>query len=399
MKISLDKKLTALFIFWILIILGSATVAPFFLPYKPSFPYSDFFLTNSGLPYWLYSFANFDGVHYLTIVGNGYESAGLIQAFFPMYPAIVFLVSQFVPSAILAGLLVSFSATVLLITVFYKLLRIDFSKVKSFNILGLFLLFPTSFYLLGMYTESLFLLFVVLSFYFVRTQRYAFMAIFAALATATRITGVALIPALMLDVYLQHKKAETGFDLYKEVAKSGVQLNKFFKTYKTALFLAGFGIIGLLSYMSYLAYTFNDPLLFLHVQEEFGAQRSESLILLPQTLWRGLKILVFARPFDLKYYAYAQEFIISIATLGVLVYGLKTVRFSYLLYAGLAFLLPTFTGTLSSMPRYVLLCFPVFIIVNTVLASHTRLRYTVLILSGILLVMNTVLFVQGYWIA
>lgn len=399
MTFSLNKKITALFLFWILSILVSATLAPYFLPYSPSFPYADFFLTNSGLPYWLYSFANFDGVHYLTIVTSGYESAGLIQAFFPVYPGLVYILSQFLLPPILAGLLISLVATIMLVSVFYKLLRIDFSEKQTFGVLSFFLLFPTSFYLLGMYTESVFLLFVVLSFYFVRKKRYVLMAIFAALATATRITGVALIPALLLELYLQYRKTDTLVALFHTVSNKGVQVTRFVAQFKKAIVLAALGLVGLVSYMSYLGSTFNDPLLFLHVQEEFGAQRSESLILLPQTLWRGLKILIFARPFDLKYYAYAQEFMLSVASLGVLLYGLKTVRSSYLLYGLLAFLLPTFTGTLSSMPRYILLCFPLFIILNTVLASHTRLRYTVLILSGILLVLNTVLFIQGYWIA
>ena len=100
------KILLIVFIWRIgLLLLGG--FADVHLDYLPSFPYYDSLLANYNLPRWLYSWANFDGVHYLTIVQKGYIGTGLIQAFFPLYPGVVKFLSYFVPNQVIAGFLVS----------------------------------------------------------------------------------------------------------------------------------------------------------------------------------------------------------------------------------------------------------------------------------------------------
>ena len=88
----------------------------------------------------------------------------------------------------------------------------------------------------------------------------------------------------------------------------------------------------------------------------------------------------------------------SSAVVGLGLAALK-IRWSYILFAGIAILLPTLTGTFSSMPRYILVAFPLYIGLALVTKSRPELRWTILSISGLLLVMNTLLFSQGYWVA
>jgi hypothetical protein len=157
--------------------------------------------------------------------------------------------------------------------------------------------------------------------------------------------------------------------------------------------------------MIFLWLQFEDPLYFFHVQSEFGAGRQESIILLPQVIYRYLKILVTVRPINWKYYSYVQDFVISLFGL-VALFGWWLQRrqpkykASYLWYAVPAFLLPTLTGTFSSMPRYVLVVFPIFIwLAEKLKTAKPICRFLYFGISFCLLVINTVLFIQGYWVA
>jgi hypothetical protein len=173
-----------------------------------------------------------------------------------------------------------------------------------------------------------------------------------------------------------------------------------------AYFAVSLSSLGLLAYMSYLQLTFGDPLYFFHLQEEFGANRQRELVLLPQVIYRYFMILWTARPFDLKYFAYAQEFVLSILALAVLLrasfvsWRAKEQRFLvYLFFAWLAYLLPTLTGNFSSMPRYLLACFAIFIYLARYFEKRPRKLFLYLTISTIFLIINLILFSQGYWVA
>ena len=74
-------------------------------------------------------------------------------------------------------------------------------------------------------------------------------------------------------------------------------------------------------------------------------------------------------------------------------------RLSYAVFAILSFITPTLTGTFSSMPRYVLVMFPAFIVLGRWLEKHRRLRWAWWGSSVILLVIDLSLFLTGRWVA
>jgi Gpi18-like mannosyltransferase len=396
------------FLIWrsMLFILGGK--ADTFLKYDPSFPYSDDILLRYHVPRWVFSWANFDGVHYITIAEHGYIGTGLIQAFFPLLPYLILHTLRLGFGDHFNTLLVGVAFTnlfaMLLAVIWFLFVKERFSVKKAWISLLVLFLFPTAFFLGALYTESLFLLLVIGSFYFAEKKWWWLASILVALASATRIVGIFLIPALFAEAFQQwlvEKKVvrlgKRRVHLKKIIFLSG----KFFREEKNILLMLSLSSLGLLGYMWFLHSEFHDPLYFAHVQQAFGGGRQESLVLYPQVVWRSIRILLTSRPFDLRYAVYIEEFIAGVVAFLALLWtpNIKGVRWSYYIFALASFFLPTLTGTFSSMPRYILVCFPLyFLLTDLIQKSKTRMILW-LSLSTFLLIFNTILFIQGYWVS
>lgn len=355
------------------------------LEYDPSFPYARQKLPGYNLPQFLFSFANFDGVHYLTIAEKGYLGTALIPAFFPLYPLLISLFNKIFHNHLLTGLVLSQVFSLTSLVSFYYLVKMDYKEKVATTATIIFSIFLSSFYLKSLYNEGLFLTLILSSLIAAKKDKNLLAGILGALASATRIVGIFILPALVINDYLKTQKIN-----WKKI------------------FLFSISSFGLLGYMFYLYKTFNDPLYFFHVQNEFGASRQTSLVLFPQVIWRYLKILWTVRPFDLKYFAYLQEFLVSLWALYILIIAsIKNFKkeikmdWSYLIFAFGAYFLPTLTGNLSSMPRYILVCFPIFIYLSEIWQKNKKKWLIILYLTInlVLLIINTVLFIQGYWVS
>ncbi len=360
------------FLFWRLSLLLVAAIGIKFVPFQPSFPYSETLLTPHGSPlFW--SWANFDGVHYIGIAEKSYF-AQFTQAFFPLYPLIIRVFNSFLYNSIFNGLLISHLSFLSALWLFFKLLRLDLSSSQAKQATLFLLAFPTSFFFGSLYTESFFLLVTLASFYAARRRQFFWAGIFGALASATRILGTLLIPALLIEYLSSPRRRRFGWLITLLPAT------------------------GLLLYMYYLNVSFHDPLYFLHAQPAFGASRStDKLVLLYQVFWRYAKMLTTVPFTSLLYYTVFQEFLIAVIFLALSLLAFKFTRRSYAVFGILAYLLPTVTGTFSSLPRYVLVLFPAFMLLGKIKSKTTR--YLLLATSSILLALNTILFTRGYWVA
>jgi len=75
-------------------------------------------------------------------------------------------------------------------------------------------------------------------------------------------------------------------------------------------------------------------------------------------------------------------------------------RISYLIFAFLGFLLPATAGSFSSLPRYVLVLFPSFIVGGVVVANLPKpIKFVTMSILFIWLVVEASLFFRGYWVA
>lgn len=388
------KKILLIFTGWRIVLFLIAFLATKIITtWGGWFPYSETVLEPTKLPAWIWSFGNFDGVHYLRIAQNGYSSAGS-QAFFPLYPLIINFLNILPknpmldsrvyvdPSYFYIGFILSNLFFIAALYFLYKLFLLDYSKKVSLFALVLLLVFPTSFYFGSIYTESLFLFLIVVSLYTARKRNFLLAGIFALLASATRILGLLLFPVILIELYVSV--------CAKEIKLKSLNFTKSF----LGTFLSPFGI---LSYMAYLWMTKKDILYFLTVQPSFGAERSsEPFILLPQVVFRYLKIFASIPFFSLQFFNAVNEFFFTLVPLVVLVLLFKKIRLSYWLFTLGCLVLPTLTGTFSSMPRYALMSFLIFPFLILKLDRYSNLLFIGFIALQIILVF---LFTRGYWVA
>jgi Gpi18-like mannosyltransferase len=367
------------FIIWRLGLFLVAFWSIFFIPnFGASFPYYKELLVSSGLPYWIWGFGNFDGVHYLTIAQSGY-SADYTQAFFPFFPVLISFFS-FGQGFLAKGLILSNLLLILALFMLYKLFRLDFDKKIARKSIVLLLLFPTAFYLGSLYSESLFIFLAILAIYLVR-KKYIFWACFvAAFASATRIMGILLFLVLFIEIY----------NYQKTLRLTGPQ-----KALKFSYLL--FVPIGLVSYMVFLSTNFSDPLYFLNAQPAFGAARSAAPIILPpQVMYRYFKILITVPVSTYPFWTAFLELAFTVLPLVLVLVFWKKVRLSYLVFVLGGLIVPTLTGTLSSMPRYSLM---VFLIFPFFVQKYERFLPLVYLIFLILQVILLSLFIRGYWVA
>ena len=321
--------------------------------------------------------ANFDGKFYLNIAQYGYQ--GLDQAFFPFFPLMIGVLISVGLEPISAAIIIVTLSLFLLLYFFSKLIQIDYPDSSYIWVILFFLSFPTSFFLGSIYTESLFLFLTISSFYFVRKEKIFFGAVIGGFAAGTRIVGIFLFPALIYEVYEQQKK----------------QKKKNIKAYLPLMFIP----IGLISYMGYLWYKYGDPLLFVHQQPLFGAGRSGGqIILLPQVIYRYVKIFASVPYHELLFAISLVEFLTFFVGIIILFLGYKhKIRKSYLLFSLCVLIFPTLSGTFSSLPRYALCAFAIFIYLG--LLKNKILKTFLIILGLIIESIFAILFFQGYFIA
>lgn len=348
--------------------------------------YKDRFLGGGPINYQIspqfFAWANFDGEHYLSIAIFGYKS--LEQAFFPNYPLLISFFSKpgsadFMTSlvnSIVVGLIISNISFVLSLIFLWELIKIDFSKKIAYLTIILILIFPTSFYFGAVYNESLFLLLAVLSFYSARKGNWFLAGGFGAIASATRVFGVLLLPALLIEAWQQK-----------------ISFSKFFWIFLIPL--------GLGTYTWYLNNSVGDPIAFYHFQKLVGEQHQSGIITLPQVYFRYIKMLATTGIQNPIFQTIVLEFFVGVTFFVLPIYGyLKKIRLSYLVFAMLSFLAPTIQGSFSSTPRYVVVLFPSFLAAALWIVKLPKLiRLSILFLSFLIFVIETALFLRGYWIA
>ncbi|KKP67609.1 MAG: hypothetical protein UR68_C0008G0011 [Candidatus Roizmanbacteria bacterium GW2011_GWA2_35_19] len=415
------KKIFLLFIIWRVVDFLIIYFAPRFIPYLGFFPYREQLVTLHK-PIFLTPLANFDGINYIVIATQQYHQ--YIQAFFPLYPTLIRLLLPIFKDGLVAGLIVSNVSFLVGLYVFYKYLKltmVNFSRLQSKLIILFILAFPTSFFFGAVYTEGLFFLLLISTLYFLKKESYFLVGFFAILASLTRFVGVFLVIPI---IFHWLSKSFRGISHLAETEKSSDkrERNPRFAGFLTRL-IVGFEmtwkviiitlspLFGLGLYCFYLWKTTGDPLFFLNVQPVFGANRSTQLILLPQVIWRYLKIF-FTASWNFQYFISAIEFLFFSFVFIILVFDLlkhfKFIsnfkfqiknfdRLGLSLFSFANIILPTLTGTLSSIPRYSLFSISVFIFLSEI--KNNLLKTLIIIIFLILHIVLFGFFRQGYFIS
>lgn len=373
-------KILALFLTSRLVFLIFAYLAIIFIPLHEGYLAKKHY---AEIPNLIWEWANFDGRHYLTIAREGYNNFEF--AFFPLYPALVSLVHSIVDiRRLYIGILISLLSFLAAMFVIKKIIRLDFKERIATSSLFFLSFFPLAFFYNAVYADSLFLLSSSLSFYFARKGNWVLSGTFGCLSTLTRLAGLALVPALALEWYLQNPKKtkEWGQTIIAFLRKAAIA---------PALTISGLGL-----YMLYLQIFHGDWFLF---QRSMVAWNQHEFTLLPQVMFRYLKIFLLVEKDLLVYWVAVLEFVSFFLYMGLAFYVAKKIRLSYGVFMVALLFLVTFTGTLAGTPRYILHLFPAFLGMALLFEKRKVLSFVVFILFLALGAILTGLFTRGYFVA
>ena len=376
------KPLLKYLLVWRLLVLLVAVLAALALPVKDCC-YD--FGSNLSLNYLSQIWANFAGSDFLDLAANGYGLPLKVgtYVFFPLFPALIRQLASIVPDYLASGLVVAHLSLIAACYYLIKLIKIDHHENVAWKTVFLLLVFPTSFFFGAVYTESFFLLVTVLTFYLVRRDRLFLSCIFALLASATRISGIFIWPALIWEFWLGH---------HTRVKKHGLDVSLVW------LLLPP---LGILSHMKYLLLKTGDPFYFLKVSPDFGPNLViTKLILLHQVVYRYLKMIIFSSHSDITFAVVVLELLIGILFLVLSVIAFNRLRLSYAIFMLLSFAVPTFGGTFTGQPRFALTLFPGFILLALWFDKQKPITQKIYLgLNLFFAVICIALFTRGYFVS
>ncbi len=380
--------LTLLFFAWLLALQVFAYVSTERVVLSPDKSYEGSiqkydFLMHGAFPqnYW----QRYDASWYLTVIEHGYsfkEGERSNTVFFPLYPLLVRFASFFTGgNAALAGISISTLFALLSCWLLFLFTKKEYGEQTAWRSIFFFLAFPVSFFLISIYTESLFIFLSLAAFLCARSKKWFCATLCVALLTATRVTGLAIIPALALEYAMQH----------------GYSLRAMF-TKKTLLFLLM--PLGFFLFLGYQWFAFGDPLTFLNGQNAWQRNASFS----PASI--ASKFQQYIHEFSLvadpnspmplaTRWIDVVFFILFIA--GIILAWFKTSAPLALFSAGLL-AIPLLSGSLLSMARYMFVAFPLFIVAGK-MVQRPQTLFAILFLSTLFLSLFSLMFIQFYWIS
>jgi hypothetical protein len=293
-------------------------------------------------PGWTEAFSaleRFDALWFLRIASGGYRFGDGSAAFFPLFPLATRAVSYLIGGhPLAASLLVSNGGALAASILLFRLTEDELgARFAPWTIVWLSV-FPTAYFLVLPYSESLFLLCVVAAFLAARRRAWVLAALAAALAASTRSIGIALVPALALEAW--HQRAEGRGSALPGLAAAGA------------------GALGTLAYAAWWQARDGDWLIPLVRQQNWQRGFSPPWT----TLWNGARIAVeqFGHPGG-GYWV--LDVVVVAVVLALCVVVAVRMRPAYAAYTWASLLAPmtfVFAGRpLMSMPRFVLTLFPI----------------------------------------
>lgn len=282
----------------------------------------------------------FDCTWYVRLAEEGYDPfpvPSMINAgnwaFFPLYPMLIGLVRGFVaaPTMTIATAM-SVALSVVAVVMSWPLFE---RNRRAYALFGAFVLSgPFSIYFTTFYTETAFLLLTIGVFVMLRRSNYLGAGIYAALLSATRIVGVFAVLSIVVQAFVDHRRAGGSTLSFPRAALGRADL-------VLAVFLAP---IGLFLYMAFLYRLVGDALAFQHVQRAWARIFGDPLFF----LWTGL-----AHVPDSGFIPTPSQQLAAASIAGLMLAGyvLWKRRYAEALFSFVTLIVPLFAG-LASMIRF-----------------------------------------------
>jgi hypothetical protein len=322
----------------------------------------------------------FDGLWFLRIATDGYVDGDGSAAFFPLYPLMIRFLTPLVGGhPLAAAFLISHVAAYGALVFLYVLTAGEWSERVARRAVLYLAVFPTSFFLLAPYSESLYLLLVLACLWGARRGRWAVAGLAGAGAAATRNLGALLILPLAVEAFHRWREDRSGRRLATSVAWSAV------------------AVVGLVAYLAFWGALSGDALAPLHQQANW--QREASFP--PATLLRGTReAFRFVGVYPGGYHL--ADWLIVVPALVGAVWVILRARPMYAVYTWASILVPLWfifpLRPFMSLPRFLLPIFPI-LWAGAVWGIRRRgVHEAIVAVSAGLLVLLTVLFVNWYYV-
>ncbi|MGJ8670085.1 MAG: hypothetical protein ACSHXK_11405 [Oceanococcus sp.] len=327
----------------------------------------------SSLRHSLNIWNRWDTPHYLDLARHGYSNhgeLGLFIVFFPAFPAILKCLSWLYNDAFAWSLLLSFFCLIASCLALHRIACHYRDEATADRVIWYLLIFPTSYFFRLGYTEALFMASLLWLWVAMLERRWLLVGGLGMLLCATRING-ALIGLVL------------GF----EMACMLWQTRHFdWRWLYTALIPC-----GLLLYLGINYWVYQDPFYFLQVQQNHWHKSPGTPLTALADLWNRLS-------WDKNKFWTMGVFELAAVALGLVatVYGFFRVSFSSGLWSASNMLLMTSTGWALSLPRYILVIFPIYFLLAD-LSRNPQIKNLLDMLCLALFSLMAMEFAHGHW--
>ena len=338
-----------------------------------------------------------DAGWFLRIADHGYDIPATTP-FFPLYPLLVRGLGTVLFSNLVAGVLLSLVAATVAVVVIERITAERVGPAAARDTVLYVSLYPLAFVFTAVYSEGLFLALSAGAFLAALRGRSWLAGVLAALAVATRLAGLALLPALL---YLLWPRGRGTREVLRPLPLLLVP-----------------GAVG--AYLLYLEQRFGDWHVFTNASEEHWLRHFQTLGPLGG-LWEALsagahgaaELLLHLPPGlggetgfphrDQLAVWNVVHALVLVAALWLTWVAWRRLGPAFGLYALAANAIPLSslvdTFPLQSFPRYPLVNFPLFMALAVLLAGRPRARQSVLVGFAAVGAVAAVAFARGVWIA
>lgn len=327
-------------------------------------------LPYDGMRFYLDGWSQFDGPRYEEIAKLGYSyvpgTASNI-VWFPLYPMVMRLAHLLTGDYIVAGVVVTWAGGALATVAFWAWLGDQgLAGTARRCALGVFLFYPYGYYLYGVvYADALFLGLAISAFVLVGRKHLVLGGLVAALATAARPTGLAVIPGLVLLGLQVHGVLVVPPGASGLVQRFALPMRVQRERLRATSFGPLLAVAGIGSYALYLWVRWGHPLLFITNEQLY---HPEDKPLLKKAFF--YKVLHYGN--DPTY----ATTIIGQALVALLVVACipavcRRFGFAYGAYVAVLVAIPTLsTGDFMGTGRYLMAAFPVAALLGERLAER-----------------------------
>lgn len=357
--------------------------------------------------------ARWDAAWYLVIAKSGYQPDLGIHtlsraAFFPAYPLAIGAVSLTGVPLIVAGVLVSLCAFAAALYGIHRLTALEFAHIARLDIqrpeqiarLAVFVIAfaPMALFFSAIYTESLFLASSVAFFWSARHGHWTWVGLTGALAVATRSTGFVLaLPALVIYCYGPREDrlpdrlspdpspGEVS-GIIAHACRAAATLRPRYRLRPQVLWLALL-LVPVVVFAGSLALSGGEALAPFKAEHEVWGRQFVGPV---ASLW------------DTFRHPHATTFVFLLTAIPAVVGVLRRLPLAYGLYVLAAMTVAISYPTkgldpLTSLPRYLVVLFPMGMWLAAWLTEHPRLRLPYLVFSALLMAVFVARFATWHW--